>query len=117
METQEKLKLIFSILLLLAGLLGYYLLPETQALARFAALFAGVILAVLVFFISAQGRRFVVYGRESITEAKKVVWPTRKETTQMTGLVFAFVAILATFMWLVDSGLSWLFYDLILKRG
>lgn len=117
MEAQEKLKLIFSILLLLAGLIGYYLLPESQALAKYAALFGGGILAVVVFFVSAQGRRFVVYGRESIAEAKKVVWPTRKEATQMTGLVFAFVAILATFMWLVDSSLSWLFYDLILKRG
>ena len=59
----------------------------------------------------------MTYAQDSVGEAKKVVWPTRKEATQLTGVVFLFVLVLALFMWLVDSGLSWLFYDLILGRG
>lgn len=117
MEVQEKLKLAFSVLLVLAGLVGFYMLPETQQLGRYASVVGGCILAVVVFFFTDSGRRFLVYGAESVAEAKKVVWPTRKEATQMTGLVFVFVAVLATFLWLVDSTLSWVFYDLILKRG
>ena len=68
-------------------------------------------------WLSAPGKSFVTYAQDSVGEAKKVVWPTRKEATQLTGLVFLFVLVLALFMWLVDSGLSWLFYDLILGRG
>lgn len=59
----------------------------------------------------------MLYAQDSVAEAKKVVWPTRKEATQMTVMVFVFVFVLALFMWLVDSGLSWLFYDILLKRG
>ena len=47
-------------------------------------------------------------------EVNKVVWPTRKESTQMTLYVFAFVVIMALFLWLTDKTLEWVFYDLIL---
>ena len=56
-------------------------------------------------------------SHESIAEGRKVVWPSRKEAMQATGMVFVFVAVLALFMWMVDSGLTWLFYDVILGRG
>ena len=78
---------------------------------------AGIAAAAGVVWLSQPGKDFVVYAQESVAEAKKVVWPTRKEATQMTGMVFVFVFVLALFMWLVDSGLSWLFYDILLKRG
>jgi preprotein translocase subunit SecE len=42
-----------------------------------------------------------------VAEARKVVWPTRKETIQTTGVVFAFVVVMALFLWLVDAGLLW----------
>ena len=48
------------------------------------------------------------------SEVKKVVWPTRKEALQMTGYVFAFVVVMALFLWLTDKTLEWLLYDLIL---
>ena len=47
-------------------------------------------------------------------EVKKVVWPTRKEALQMTGYVFAFVLVMAMFLWLTDKTLEWVLYDLIL---
>ena len=52
--------------------------------------------------------------RESLVEAKKVVWPTRKETLQTTGVVFAFVVVMAVFLWVSDKTLEWVLYDLIL---
>ena len=48
------------------------------------------------------------------SEVKKVVWPTRKEAMQMTGYVFAFVVVMALFLWLTDKTLEWVLYDLIL---
>ena len=47
-------------------------------------------------------------------EAKKVVWPSRKEAVQMTGYVFAFAVVMALFLWFTDKTLEWVLYDLIL---
>jgi len=49
-----------------------------------------------------------------VREVKKVVWPTRKEALQMTAYVFAFVVVMALFLWLTDKTLEWVLYDLIL---
>ncbi|TIC78447.1 preprotein translocase subunit SecE [Crenobacter intestini] len=117
MEMQDKMKLALAGLLVAAGVAGFYLVPEGQGLLRTLAFVAGLAMAVGVLWVSTPGREFVAYAHESVAEAKKVVWPTRKEATQMTGLVFVFVTLLALFMWLVDSSLTWFFYDLILKRG
>ncbi|HNQ75433.1 MAG TPA: preprotein translocase subunit SecE, partial [Pseudothauera hydrothermalis] len=64
--------------------------------------------------LSAPGRRFIDFAREAVVETKKVVWPSRKETVQTTGIVFAFVVVLAIFLWLTDKSLEWVLYDLIL---
>lgn len=117
MEMQDKLKLGLAALLVTAGVVGFYLLPETQGVLRALVFVAAVLAAAGVFWFSAPGREFVSYAQESIVEARKVVWPTRKETSQMTLMVFVFVFVLALFMWLVDSSLSWLFYDVLLRRG
>ncbi len=65
-------------------------------------------LGAVVAWTSAQGKQFYAFAQESITETKKVVWPTRKETAQTTGIVFLFVVVMALFLWLVDAGLLWL---------
>ena len=92
-------------------------IPEGQDVLRVLAVLAGLAAAGGVVWLSQPGKDFVLYAQDSVAEAKKVVWPTRKEATQMTVMVFVFVFVLALFMWLVDSGLSWLFYDILLKRG
>ena len=69
---------------------------------------------MVVFFTSEAGRQLLAFGRDSWREVKKVVWPSRKETLQMTAYVFGFVVIMAMFLWLTDKTLEWLFYDLIL---
>ena len=48
------------------------------------------------------------------SEVAKVAWPSRKETFQTTGIVFAFVVIMAVFLWVTDKTLEWALYDLIL---
>jgi preprotein translocase subunit SecE len=117
MESQDKLKLVGALLCVVAGVAGFYLIPEGQGVLRVLAVLAGLAAAGGVVWLSQPGKDFVLYAQDSVAEAKKVVWPTRKEATQMTVMVFVFVFVLALFMWLVDSGLSWLFYDILLKRG
>jgi len=67
-----------------------------------------------IFFTSESGKQLIAYGQDAVKEVKKVVWPTRKEAMQMTGYVFAFVFVMAFFLWLTDKTLEWALYDLIL---
>ena len=75
---------------------------------------AGIGAGAAVAWFTAPGQRFAVFGQETVVETKKVVWPTRKEAGQMTGYVFAFVFVMALFMWLTDKTLEWALYDLVL---
>jgi len=81
---------------------------------RALALVAGLLVAVGFAWTSSQGRGFVGFAKESVRETKKVVWPTRKEATQITAIVFAFVLIMAIFLWGTDKLLEFLLYDVIL---
>ena len=110
----DKAKLAGSVLLVLAALAGYFLLAKQGALVQWAAFLALLALAVVSFLVSESGKQLIAFGRDAWREVKKVVWPTRKESTQMTAVVFGFVLIMALFLWLTDKTLEWVFYDLIL---
>ena len=110
----DKAKLVAAAALLIGSVVAFYLLGQKDMWLRVVALLAGLIAAVGVFFTSESGKQLIAYGRESVREVKKVVWPTRKEAMQMTGYVFAFVVVMALFLWLCDKTLEWLLYDVVL---
>ena len=110
----DKLKFVLALLLVAAGVAGFYLLSEQVLVLRVLAVLAGVAAGAVLAWYTGPGRRFAVFLRETVAETKKVVWPTRKETVQMTGIVFAFVFAMAVFLWLTDKSLEWVLYDLIL---
>ena len=110
----DKAKLAVSGALVVGALAAFYLLAKQGALAQWAALIVGLGAAVVVFLLSEPGRQLVAFGRDAWREVKKVVWPTRKESLQMTAYVFAFVVVMALFLWLTDKTLEWVLYDLIL---
>lgn len=103
----DKLKIAIAVVLLLAGIAAFYYWSEALMIVRVLAVIAGAVAGAVVFWTSQPGKEFYVYAQESIEETKRVVWPTRKETLQTTGLVFAFVVVMAIFLWLVDAGLLW----------
>jgi preprotein translocase subunit SecE len=110
----DKLKLALAALLVVAGIAGYYLLAAQSIVLRFAAVAAGIVAAVAAAWTSTLGQEFITFAREALVEVKKVVWPTRKETMQTTAAVFAFVVVMAAFLWVSDKTLEWVLYDLIL---
>jgi preprotein translocase subunit SecE len=110
----DKAKLAAAAVLLLAGLVAFYLLGKQGALVQWAGLLVGLAAAVLVFFSAEAGRQLLAFGRDAWREVGKVVWPARKEAVQMTAYVFGFVVLMALFLWLTDKTLEWVFYDLIL---
>ena len=103
----DKIKLGLAVLLVVAGVAGFYLLKDSAAILRVASVLAGLVAAALVAWMTAPGREFFVYAQESVAETKKVVWPSRKETVQTTGMVLAFVLVMAIFLWIVDALLVW----------
>ena len=110
----DKAKLAIAAGLAIAAVVAYYLLGKQGPVVQWAGLLVCMAAAVVVFLVSEAGRQFMAFGRDSWREVKKVVWPTRKEAVQMTAYVFAFVVIMALFLWLTDKTLEWAFYDLIL---
>ena len=101
-------------LLVVGALLGYYGLANESMAVRLAVLLGGILVALVMVAITSNGKRFIAYAKDSWNEVKKVVWPTRKETTQMTLIVFAFVAIMSIFLWSADKLIEWLIFSVFL---
>ena len=110
----DKAKLAVAAVLLLGGVVAFYALGRQDLWLRIGALIALVAMAVALFFTSESGKQLIGFGKESVKEVKKVVWPTRKEALQNTGYVFIFVFSMALFLWITDKTLEWTLYDLIL---
>jgi preprotein translocase subunit SecE len=102
----DKIKLGTAALLVAAAVWGFYYLGASPMIARLGVILAGVLLATAVAWTSEPGKRFYTYSQEAIAETKKVVWPARKETVQTTGVVVAFVIVMAIFLWIVDAILA-----------
>ena len=101
----DKIRLGFALLLMAAGIAGFYYLRDSAMVIRVVSVLTGFLLAVTVAWFTVQGKQFYAFSREASEETKKVVWPNRKETVKMTGLVFAFVVVMAILLWMVDAGL------------
>jgi len=114
MTSADIAKLTIAVLLVMAGIAGYYLLGDAALVLRVLAVVGGLIAGAAVAWFSAPGRQFGLFAAESVVEVKKVVWPTRKETMQTTAAVFAFVVVMAVFLWVSDKTLEWVLYELIL---
>ena len=110
----DKARLAAAGLLVVGGVAAFYLLGQQSLWLRIVALLVLIAAAVGVFLTSAQGKELIAFSQDALKEMRKVVWPTRPEATQMTLYVFAFVVVMALFLWLTDKGLEWVLYDLIL---
>jgi preprotein translocase subunit SecE len=110
----DKVKFALALLLVVAGIVGFYMLAGQAMVLRVLAVLLGLAAGGAVAWFTEPGQRFVVLGQESIAEARKVVWPSRKETMQTTGIVFAFVLVMAIMLWVTDKSLEWVLYDLVL---
>jgi len=110
----DRLKLALAIAIVVGGMVAYYMMTTQPMVLRILALVAGLVLGGFVAWFSEPGRRFLAFGKESWAEVKRVVWPTKKETWTITLYVFLFVVVMALFLWLVDKGLEWTLYDLVL---
>ena len=110
----DKAKLAAASALVVLALAAYYLLSAQGQWLQWLVLVLGLFAAAGVFLVSESGRQLLAFGQDAWREVRKVVWPARKEATQITAYVFGFVLIMAMFLWMTDKTLEWLFYDLFL---
>ena len=113
-STRDRLKLGLAVLVIIAGIVAFSMLEGRPPLVRVGVFIGSLVVAALIAWFSEPGRRTLSFGRDSYNEVKRVVWPTRKESTQMTGIVFAFVAAMALLLWVVDKLMEWIIYGLLL---
>ena len=109
----DKAKLAAAALLVIGAVAAYYLIKQADWI-RWGALIVLLLAAAGTFLTAEMGKQLMAFGRDAWRETQKVVWPSRKEAIQMTGYVFAFVVVMALFLWLVDKTLEWALYDLVL---
>jgi preprotein translocase subunit SecE len=112
----DKIKMAVAVALVIAGVWGYYHFSETAQVLRVLMVLGGLIAAGAVAWLTAPGKELFSFSQEAWQEASKVSWPTRKETIQTTGVVFAFVVVMALFLFAVDTSLAWL-VKLVTGRG
>jgi preprotein translocase subunit SecE len=104
----DKLKIALAVGCVVLGVAAYYYFAETALVLRFLMVDAGLLAGAGVAWWSQPGKEFFAFAQESWQEASRVSWPTRKETVQTTGIVFAFVVVMALFLFAVDSTIAWL---------
>jgi len=104
----DRLKIGLAFVCMALGLAGYYYFAESATVLRVLMVLGGLIVAGGVAWLSAPGKEFFAFAQEAWAEAGRVAWPTRKETMQTTAIVFAFVVIMALFLFAVDTSLQWI---------
>ena len=105
----DTLKLLLSAAFLVDGLYGFYYYENDLALPlRVLMVLGGTGVGIALAMTSVQGQQLWQFIQGSRVELRKVVWPTRQETTQTAIAVFVFTLILALFFWALDSGLLWI---------
>ena len=100
-------KLVAAIILVIGGVVAYYVLKgRPEVWASWVAMLGAMLAGVLLFAFSRYGRNFWQFVRDSRVELRKIVWPNRQETLMTTLVVFVFVIVASLFFWVLDLGLA-----------
>ena len=109
----DTFKLMTAVLVLIAGVVGFYYFEAESQLLRVLGMLA---VAIVAFFIAAttdKGRRSLGFIKDARVEVRKVVWPTRQEALQTTIAVLFMVVLVAIMLWLFDMFLGWSVSELL----
>ena len=101
-------KWILAIAFLAAAVVGNYVYANEPLLYRVLGVVVLMLVGAVIALTSSQGKAFLQLLKEANIERRKVVWPTRQETTQTTLIVVVVVVLMSLVLWGVDSLLSWL---------
>jgi len=103
----DKIKLIVALAIIAASLFVYYTQEEISVLYRVLGVVAALVIAFLIAAKTEKGSSSIAFIRASVIEMKKVVWPSKKETTQTTLTVGVMVVIVGIILWTFDQFIGW----------
>jgi preprotein translocase subunit SecE len=112
----DRLKIALAVACVCAGVAGYYYFSDMAVVLRVLMVMLGLVAGGVVAWLSEPGKAFFAFAQEAWAEAGRVSWPTRKETIQTTAIVFAFVVVMALFLFAIDTTLAWI-VKLVTGRG
>jgi len=104
----DTLKWLLVVLLVSAGIISFYYFDDHSLLLRVISLLVVVFIATLIAKTTSKGRSALEFLQQSHLEIRRVVWPTRQETIQMSGIVLLLVLLVALIIWALDSILLWI---------
>ncbi len=108
-STMDTIKLVVAAGLLLIGLYGFYVQFSDQPLLyRVLGIVLFVLVAAGIALTTSKGRALTGFMQSARTEVRKMVWPTRTETLQTTGVILVVVILVGLFLWLLDTFLGWI---------
>jgi preprotein translocase subunit SecE len=110
----DKAKLAAAVVIVAIGVWAFYYLDQQMVLVRTGIVIASVVLGLGVGLTSGPGQAAWEFSKTARAEVRKVVWPTRRETVQATGIVLLLVIMIGVFLFIVDTILFYVIYDLIL---
>ena len=113
----DKVKLAAAVLIVVLGIAGFYYFDEQSMLLRAGMVVVTVIAGLGVALLSGPGQAAWEFAKGARLELRKVVWPTRRETVQGTGMVLLMVILIGIYLWIMDTILFWVIYDLVLGTG
>lgn len=114
-KTLDVVVVLLAVVIACAGLFAFTFLTDQSIGVRLIALIGGLVVAAVVAAFSPSGKRFIAFCRQAWDELRRVVWPTRKETVNTTGLVMAFVVAVSFYLFVVDKLIEWGLYDGLLR--
>ena len=103
----DKIRITAALILVAAGVAGFYLLDQSPMIVRVASVLAGLAAGAGGFWTAGPGKQVPLFGPGSVGGTQEGGRATREETVQTTGVVFAFMVVMALFLWVVDAGLLW----------
>lgn len=103
----DKIKLLIAALIVAFAMFAFYTMSDQALVIRVIGLLIAVGVAVFIASKSEPGSAAIAFGRGAVTEIRKVIWPTRKETTHTTIMVIVMVIIIGIILWIFDWFLSW----------
>ena len=103
--TADKLKLVLAVLIAIGGIVGFYYFGDKPSFIRLAVMLTAATVAIVFAAQTDFGRNTWEFAKGARMELRKVVWPTNKETMQVTLIVFVMVVLVAIYMWIIDWGL------------
>nr|WP_314741722.1 preprotein translocase subunit SecE [uncultured Haemophilus sp.] len=91
------------VLLAVAAIGNAYFASHFALVVRVLLLVVLIVGAVAVAAITNQGQKAIAFAKESRTELRKIIWPTRPEATQTTLIVIAMCIVVSLVLWGFDT--------------